>query len=77
MRTIEPWLFPRIAGRLGWLLIRPLVLQPALPAAALEAGGKGFARTPEPLLAQAPSPAGAGIPKEMQGWFDAAKAADT
>jgi tetratricopeptide (TPR) repeat protein/CHAT domain-containing protein len=67
--------YTRPAGRLHWLLIGPLVLQSALPAAALEAVGKGLDRTPETLLAQAPSPADPGIPKEVQGWFDAAKAA--
>jgi CHAT domain-containing protein/predicted O-linked N-acetylglucosamine transferase (SPINDLY family) len=67
--------YTRPAGRLHWLLIGPLVLQSALPAAALEAVGKGLDRTPETLLAQAPSPADPGIPTEVQGWFDAAKAA--
>ena len=67
--------FTRPAGRLLWLLIGPLVLQSALPAAALGAAAKGLDRSAETLLAQAPSPADAGIPKEVQGWFDAAKAA--
>ena len=67
--------FSRTAARMGWLLIGPLALQPALLAAALEAVGKGLDRTPEILLAQASSPADPGIPKEVQGWFDAAKAA--
>ncbi|MFN9694918.1 MAG: hypothetical protein ACK52U_09025 [Synechococcaceae cyanobacterium] len=59
--------FTRTAARLGWLLIGPLVLQSALTAAALEAAANGLNRTPETLLAQAPSPADAGIPKEVQG----------
>jgi tetratricopeptide (TPR) repeat protein len=67
--------FTRPAGRLHWLLIWPLVLQSALPAAALEAAAKGLDRSAETLLAQAPGPAAAAIPKEVQGWFDAAKAA--
>ena len=67
--------FTRTAARMGWLLIGPLALQPALPAAALEAAAKGLNRTPETLLAQAPDATGAAIPKEVQGWFDAAKAA--
>jgi tetratricopeptide (TPR) repeat protein/CHAT domain-containing protein len=68
--------FTRPAGRLHWLLIGPLVLQPALPAAALEAVAKGLDRSPETLLAQAPAAADPAIPAEVQGWFDAAKAAD-
>jgi hypothetical protein len=62
--------FSLTAARMGWLLIGPLVLQPAL-----EAVGKGLDRSPETLLAQAPGPADAAIPKEVQGWFDAANAA--
>jgi tetratricopeptide (TPR) repeat protein len=68
--------FTRPAGSLHWLLIGPLLLQSALPAPGLEAAAKGLDRTPETLLAQAPSPADPGIPAEVQGWFDAAKAAD-
>jgi CHAT domain-containing protein/lipopolysaccharide biosynthesis regulator YciM len=60
---------------MGWLLIGPLALQSALPAAALEAAANGLNRTPETLLAQAPSPAVPGIPKEVQGWVDGAVAA--
>ena len=67
--------FTRPAGRLHWLLIGPLLLQSALPAAALEAATKGLDHSAETLLAQAPGPADRGIPKEVQGWFDAAKAA--
>ena len=67
--------FSRSAARMGWLLIGPLALQPALLAAAMEAAANGLDRTPETLLAQAPSPTDPGIPKEVQGWFDAAKAA--
>jgi CHAT domain-containing protein len=55
-----------------WLLIGPLALQSALPAAALEAAGKQIHRTPETLVAQAPGPAFAAIPKEVQGWLDSA-----
>ena len=65
--------FTRPAGRLHWLLIGPLLLQSALPAAALEAATKGLDHSAETLLAQAPGPADRGIPKEVQGWFDAAK----
>ena len=65
----------RTAARMGWLLIGPLALQSALPAAALEAAANGLNRTPETLLAQAPSPAVPGIPKEVQGWVDGAVAA--
>jgi CHAT domain-containing protein len=67
--------FTRPAGRLHWLLIGPLLLQSALPAAALGAATKGLDHSAETLLAQAPGPADRGIPKEVQGWFDAAKAA--
>ena len=67
--------FTRPAGRLLWLLTGPLLLQSSLPAAALEAAGKGFDRSAETLLAQVPGPADAAIPKEVQGWFDAANAA--
>jgi tetratricopeptide (TPR) repeat protein len=67
--------FARPAGRLHWLLIGPLLLQSALPAAALESAAKGLDRSAETLLAQAPGPASAAIPKEVQEWFDAAKAA--
>ena len=67
--------FFRTATRMGWLLIGPLALQPALLAAAMEAAANGLDRNPETLLAQAPSPADPGIPKEVQGWFYAAKAA--
>ncbi|MFN7899694.1 MAG: tetratricopeptide repeat protein, partial [Synechococcaceae cyanobacterium] len=67
--------FTRPAGRLHWLLIGPLLLQSALPAAALEAATKGLDHSAETLLAQAPGPADRGIPKEVQGWFDAANAA--
>jgi CHAT domain-containing protein/tetratricopeptide (TPR) repeat protein len=67
--------FSRTAARMGWLLIGPLALQPALLAAAMEAAGKGLNRSAETLLAQASSPAAAPIPTEVQGWFDAAKAA--
>jgi tetratricopeptide (TPR) repeat protein len=63
------------AGRLHWLLIGPLVLQSALPAAGMEAAAEGLDRSAETLLAQAPRTAAAGIPKEVQGWFDAAEAA--
>jgi CHAT domain-containing protein len=62
--------FTRPAGRLHWLLIGHLVLQSTLPAAALEAAGKGLDRSAETLLAQAPGPAAAAIPKEVQGWVD-------
>jgi hypothetical protein len=55
--------FTRPAGSLLWLLIGPLALQSALPAAALEAAGKQIHRTPETLVAQAPGPAFAAIPK--------------
>ena len=64
--------FTRPAGSLLWLLIGPLALQSALPAAALEAAGKQIHRTPETLVAQAPGPAFAAIPKEVQGWLDSA-----
>jgi hypothetical protein len=67
--------FSRTSARMGWLLIGPLALQSAVGAAALEAAGKGLSRSAETLLAQAPGPADAGIPPEVQGWFDAAKAA--
>jgi CHAT domain-containing protein/tetratricopeptide (TPR) repeat protein len=67
--------FTRPAGRLHWLLTGPLLLQSALPAAALESAAKGLAHSAETLLAQAPGPADRGIPKEVQGWFDAAMAA--
>ena len=67
--------FFRTATRMGWLLIGPLALQPALLAAAMEAAAKGLDRTPETFLAQAPSPAAAGIPTEVQGWVDGAVAA--
>jgi len=69
--------FTRPAGRLHWLLIGPLVLQSALPAAALEAAAKGLAHAAETLLAQVPSAAAAGFPKEVQGWVDSANAAYT
>jgi CHAT domain-containing protein/tetratricopeptide (TPR) repeat protein len=67
--------FTRPAGRLHWLLIGPLLLQSALPAAALEAAARGLDRTPETLLAQAPSPAAAAVPAEVQGWAHGAQAA--
>jgi CHAT domain-containing protein/tetratricopeptide (TPR) repeat protein len=67
--------FSRNAARLGWLLIGPLALQPALLATALDAAAKGLDRSAASLLTQAPGPADAGIPKEVQGWFDSAKAA--
>jgi hypothetical protein len=60
---------------MGWLLIGPLVLQPALLAAALESAAKGLERSPETLLAQAPGPADAAIPAEVRGWMDGAVAA--
>ena len=69
--------FTRTATRIGWLLIWPLVLQPPLLSAASAAAAKGLGRTPETLLAQAPAPADAGIPKEVQGWADGAAAAYT
>jgi CHAT domain-containing protein/lipopolysaccharide biosynthesis regulator YciM len=43
--------------------------------ATLEQGAPGVRDASAALLAQAPGPADAGIPKEVQGWFDAAKAA--
>jgi hypothetical protein len=64
--------FTRPAGRLHWLLTGPLLLQSALPAAALEVAGKVLDCTPETMLAQAPVPAFAAIPKEVQGWLDGA-----
>ena len=67
--------FARPAGRLHWLLIGPLVLQSTLPAAALEAAAKGLDRSAATMLAQAPGPAHAAIPTEVQGWVDSAKAA--
>jgi CHAT domain-containing protein/tetratricopeptide (TPR) repeat protein len=67
--------FTRPAGRLLWLLTGPLLLQSALPAAALEASGKGLDRSAQTLLAQAPGPAAAAIPTEVQGWVDGAEAA--
>jgi tetratricopeptide (TPR) repeat protein len=67
--------FTRPAGRLLWLLIGPLLLESALPAAALEAAGKGLDRSAETLLALAPGTGVAAIPTEVQGWFDSAKAA--
>ena len=67
--------FSRSAGRMGWLLIGPLALQSALPAAALEAAAKGLDRSAETLLAQAPAAAGPAIPAEVQGWAAAAVAA--
>ena len=67
--------FTRPAGSLHWLLIGPLLLQSALPAAALESAAKGLDRSAETLLAQAPGPASAAIPKEVQGWADGAEAA--
>ena len=69
--------FSRNAARMGWLLIGPLALQPALLAAALDAPAKGLDRSAATLLAQAPGPANAGIPKEVQGWADGAAAAYT
>ena len=69
--------FTRPAGRLHWLLIGPLVLQSALPAAALEAAGKGLSHSAETLLAQVPSAAAAGFPEDVQGWVDSANAAYT
>ena len=67
--------FTRPAGRLHWLLIGPLVLQSALPAAALEAAGKGLDRSAETLLAQAPAAAEPSLPAEVQSWADGAAAA--
>jgi len=69
--------FSRNAARLGWLLIGPLALQPALLATALDAAAKGLDRSAASLLTQAPGPANAGIPKEVQGWADGAAAAYT
>ena len=43
--------------------------------ATLEQGAPGVRRTSAALLAQAPAATNPGIPKEVQGWFDAAKAA--
>ena len=62
---------------MGWLLIGILLLPPALPAAAVKASAKGQDRSAETLLAQAPGPADAPIPKEVQGWADGAPAAYT
>jgi tetratricopeptide (TPR) repeat protein len=67
--------FTRPAGRLLWLLTGPLLLQSALPAAALEASAKWLDRSAQTLLAQAPGPAAAAIPTEVQGWVDGAEAA--
>jgi CHAT domain-containing protein len=67
----------RNAARMGWLLIGPLALQPALLAAALDAPAKGLNRSAATLLAQAPGPAEAAIPMEVQGWADGAAAAYT
>jgi CHAT domain-containing protein/tetratricopeptide (TPR) repeat protein len=67
--------FTRPAGRLHWLLIGHLVLQSTLPAAALEASGKGIDRSAQTLLAQVPGPAAAAIPTDVQGWEDGAEAA--
>ena len=69
--------FSRNAARMGWLLIGPLALQSALLATALDAAAKGLDRSAATLLAQAPGPANAGIPKEVQGWADGAAAAYT
>ena len=67
--------FTRPVGRLLWLLIGPLLLESALPAAALESSAKWLNRSPETMLAQAPGPADAVIPTEVQGWVDGAVAA--
>lgn len=67
--------FSRNAARMRWLLIGPLALQPALLSAAIDAAAKGLDRTAESLLAQAPGPADAAIPMEVQGWADSAVAA--
>ena len=67
--------FTRPAGRLLWLLIGPLLLESALPAAVLESSAMGLNRSPETMLAQAPIPAAAAIPTEVQGWVDGAIAA--
>jgi CHAT domain-containing protein/tetratricopeptide (TPR) repeat protein len=69
--------FSRNAARMGWLLIGPLALQSALLATALDAAAKELERSAATLLAQAPGPANAGIPKEVQGWADGAAAAYT
>ena len=69
--------FSRNVARMGWLLIGPLALQSALLATALDAAAKGLDRSAATLLAQAPGPANAGIPKEVQGWADGAAAAYT
>ena len=69
--------FSRNAASMGWLLIGPLALQPALLAAALDAPAKGLNRSAATLLAQAPAPADAAIPMEVQGWAESAVAAYT
>jgi hypothetical protein len=59
--------FSRNAARMGWLQIGPLALQPALLAAGLDAPAKGLNRSAATLLAQAPGPADAANPMEVQG----------
>jgi hypothetical protein len=59
--------FSRNAARMGWLLIGPLALQPALLAAALDAPAKGLNRAAATLLAQAPGPADAANPRRCRG----------
>ncbi|GDX77739.1 hypothetical protein LBMAG41_28190 [Cyanobium sp.] len=72
---------PGLASLLAGLLWVPLpsaaagVSHGAGELATLEQGAPGVRDTPAALLAQAPGPADAGIPKEVQGWFDSAKAA--
>jgi CHAT domain-containing protein/tetratricopeptide (TPR) repeat protein len=63
------------ACRLCWLLLSALVLPPSLPAVAMQAAVTGLDRSPGAMLAQAPSPAAAAIPTEVQGWADGALAA--
>ena len=72
---------PGLASLLAGLLWVPLpsaaagMSHGAEVLATLEQGAPGVRDASAALLAQAPGPADAGIPKEVQGWFDAAKAA--
>ena len=73
---------PGLASLLAGLLWVPLpsaaagVSRGAGVLATLEQGSPGVRRTSVVLLAQAPAAADPAIPKGVQGWFDAAKAAD-
>ncbi len=76
-RTSAPGLASLLAGLL-WVPLpgaAAVVSHGAGVLATLEQGAPGVRRTSAALLAQAPAATNPGIPKEVQGWFDAAKAA--